>query len=457
METFLQKRPVSGRPNLSYLTEQQREAFDEIYDWLDSPDQFFCLAGDAGTGKTTLASYIIEDYIASRSGTVCASALTNKATLVLSQKCEYYDDGLEFCTIHSLLNVRPVIDSYGNEKFKPDKRGEANIVNFSFVVVDEASMLDNKLFVELYGKVMGNPHIKVLFVGDDFQLNPINHSDAVPFIPEQRKSKGIKYFKLDKIVRQAEGNPIIQFSQQLRRMVYKPDSIVGDGGDGLWMVPPNRKSECLKAFFCNEQYDNDPLYCKVIAWRNATVDALNNYIRKLKYGPDIPALIPGEVLIADKPIMDFESETEILFFTNEELAIDDCSVSSILARGEEYKIYIACARSLTSGKRQNINLVHEDSREQFNSELDKLKEWALEAKQGTKTARNRWIEYYAFEKKFARCKYSFALTAHKSQGTTVENCIVMPNDILANPKKREAYRCLYTAVTRPSQKLLLFT
>jgi len=454
----LVKRPINGIPDIAKLTDDQNEAFKKILTFLESPQKMYCLTGYAGTGKTTLVSFLIEYILATSTQNISASALTNKATLVLMQKSEIYDDRLQFNTIHSLLKIRPVIDAYGNEKFKPDPRGEQSLTDFSYVFVDEASMLDNNLFVDIYRYLMADDSTtKVIFVGDPFQLNPINHKDALPMIPEQRKKFDIGHTLLKNIVRQAEDNPIIKFSGQLRKMIYKPESLAQKGSnDGIWMIPRDKRKKIIETFFCTEKYDEDPSYCKLIAWRNDTVNKYNRIIRTMKYGKGIPDLIKGEILIVDKPIMDFFDESQILFFTNEELVIEDLVVSDTMAQGQKFKIYEAMAKSLTTDSKQSINLIHEDSRSDFLKKLGELKEFALKATQGTKEARTRWVGYYDFERKFARCKYSFALTAHRSQGTTLKNAIVLPNDILANSKKVEAYRCLYVAATRCSHKLLLF-
>ena len=55
---------------------------------------------------------------------------------------------------------------------------------------------------------------------------------------------------------------------------------------------------------------------------------------------------------------------------------------------------------------------------------------------------------------FADISYGYCITTHKSQGSTFTNIYVdMNNIILKNQNQEESYRCLYTAITRTSQKL----
>jgi hypothetical protein len=54
---------------------------------------------------------------------------------------------------------------------------------------------------------------------------------------------------------------------------------------------------------------------------------------------------------------------------------------------------------------------------------------------------------------FANVNYGFAITTHKSQGSTYHNIFVDIDDILDNKNDNEAKRCLYTSLTRASNKI----
>jgi hypothetical protein len=67
-----------------------------------------------------------------------------------------------------------------------------------------------------------------------------------------------------------------------------------------------------------------------------------------------------------------------------------------------------------------------------------------------------WKLYYSlFMDPFSDIAYGYAITSHKSQGSTFGNVYVDVQNILANPNSNEAKRCLYTAITRASTKLNL--
>ena len=52
--------------------------------------------------------------------------------------------------------------------------------------------------------------------------------------------------------------------------------------------------------------------------------------------------------------------------------------------------------------------------------------------------------------------YGYALTVHKSQGSTYDDVYVEYNNLLANKKDTEKYKLLYTAITRCANKLHIY-
>ncbi len=57
--------------------------------------------------------------------------------------------------------------------------------------------------------------------------------------------------------------------------------------------------------------------------------------------------------------------------------------------------------------------------------------------------------------KFAELNYGYSITVHKSQGSTFKNVFIDISDILENNNIEETSKCLYTAITRSSNKLEL--
>jgi ATP-dependent exoDNAse (exonuclease V) alpha subunit len=102
---------------------------------------------------------------------------------------------------------------------------------------------------------------------------------------------------------------------------------------------------------------------------------------------------------------------------------------------------------------QKILILHEDSENDFDRVIKRLRENAIFAPHNKRGF--MWKEYYAFKRLFADMNYSYAITAHKSQGSTYENTRVDVNDICFNQNIEERNRILYTAITRAKHKLLI--
>lgn len=97
---------------------------------------------------------------------------------------------------------------------------------------------------------------------------------------------------------------------------------------------------------------------------------------------------------------------------------------------------------------QSINVIHESQEKEYFDMLEHIKNAAK------KTRNNAlWVMYFDYMKYSAEIAYNYALTVHKSQGSTYENVLLMEDDLEYNPKTIEKNRIRYTAYTRASKKL----
>jgi hypothetical protein len=97
----------------------------------------------------------------------------------------------------------------------------------------------------------------------------------------------------------------------------------------------------------------------------------------------------------------------------------------------------------------NIEILHEDSQEDFTRLANILKNRAIQKKGKDKS----WIHYYTFLRRYADISYGYSITAHKSQGSTYNTTFVLEDDIDMNLDIVERNRIKYTAYTRSSKKL----
>ena len=171
---------------------EQDAALKETARWLKSADrQVFRLFGYAGTGKTTLARHLAEAV----DGGVVFAAFTGKAAHVMRQKgCTGAS------TIHSLIYRARGEDEDGPTFALNDDSAAADA---GLIVIDECSMVDAEVGRDLLS--FGKP---VLVLGDPAQLPPIAGGGFF--------TEGEPDVMLSTVHRQAEDNPIVRMSMQVR-------------------------------------------------------------------------------------------------------------------------------------------------------------------------------------------------------------------------------------------------
>lgn len=187
--------------SLSFSDDQAR-VLERLRAWSLKPDsRSITLGGYAGTGKTTVTAALRRELAAERPDLrVAFCSYTGKASQVLRQTL--IAQGALFpqdtCgTIHSLL-YSPVTNAEGMViGWMRSKEVEADLI-----IVDEASMVTDHIWQDLL-----TTKLPVIAVGDHGQLPPIEGSFNL-----MNKTDLI----LERIHRQAEGNPIIQLAWEAR-------------------------------------------------------------------------------------------------------------------------------------------------------------------------------------------------------------------------------------------------
>jgi exodeoxyribonuclease-5 len=185
------------------LSQDQREVLRKIWKWIIQQHQpYLTFGGYAGTGKTTMVAMLRKAlYQKFPKKKIAFCSYTGKATRVLEDTLKnhttFFPDDITG-TIHSLI-YEPIKDDQNHILgWEIKKELEADLI-----ILDEASMVDAKIWSDLRSF-----NIPILAVGDHGQLPPIHGKFNLMQNPE---------LKLEKIHRQAKGNPIIRLSEKVRK------------------------------------------------------------------------------------------------------------------------------------------------------------------------------------------------------------------------------------------------
>jgi len=448
---------ASNKSKEIVLSEEQSEIFNQLKDFCKNSERNQILvSGSAGTGKSTLITKFIEWFSGAKMFmSVVVTAPTHKAVKVLKKMSltNQAARSVEFATLHSILGLRPVVDDDGCQVFKKDPYFQSRFVEFDLIIIDEASMIDDAMFAEIMKQNVNNS--KIIFVGDSEQIPPINQVIAIPFDDAKREQYGIEKFSLTKIIRQSAENPIIKVTKTIRdgefTSIDKKEFIKEDmDGHGVYFIEDTAtiKSK-LKEYFTGKQFEEDCDYCKVVAWRNVTVNTFNTIIRKFLFGNDVKNIIVGEKLIADKAI---EISKGKIINTNEDMTVRRLTETYKNIEGKNIRYYDAIV-SCDSGM-ETIKLLLQEDEEKFKNICDKLANDAKNLPTGSERSR-AWKKFYKIKETFAHVKYNYAITAHRAQGSTYLNTFVVASDIWSSGNEEERRKILYTACSRPRNKLFI--
>jgi len=371
------------------LETSQRQAVDAVEKWFKTTSkrhERFVLAGLAGTGKTTIVKCIIEELKLEKDE-VAFCAYTGKAAMVLTHK------GTPATTMHKLMyDCEEDPETKEMKFFKKDMLDSC----LKLIVVDEASMVGKEMQADLesYG-------IPVLYVGDHGQLPPVGEGyNNLMLSPS---------ITLEKIHRQAEGNPIIFLAKLARLGAKIPYKAFGDKCIKL------SASECTGTMLLASD--------QILCGKNETRKKLNLRIRALS-GIQSPTVAQKDRIIC---LRNNWNKGYINGMTGQVISLYDFDTKACSEK--DYWKYTG-SKAMTF--RDDMGEVY------TNVPYD-----PAIFSGGQPDMRNRTIECF---------DYAYAITVHKSQGSQYL-CPIVYEEYLGNADFHKKW--LYTAVTRAADGLII--
>jgi hypothetical protein len=436
------------------------------------------LIGYAGTGKTTTVAAIIETLKLDFNASVVLSAPTHKAVRVAKRKSGI--QGVTFSTLQKVLGVKAKPNyNTGEMEFEPDYEQGTALSRNTLLIIDEVSMVNQNLYEYL---VKSDVQFPILFVGDSVQIPPVSDgkkkslSDAAVFLEAIRKRDHIDVLELKEVRRQAAGNPIIALATRIRELykkeifpsMYKAaDNFANDKGISI-STDGDSDLKLVTSWFTSEEFKHDSDYCRVIAYRNATVSGYNKGIREAIFGEEATfPFVVGERLVFDEPYgRDDRFGRRNIIFQNS----DEVKVSAVMPNSIQLRKPIVGPKSVTyqtitiPGLKLTLEYENDEgeieidfaivpySREAAEAVITEMEQTA-KACYDKNLRRDIWKAVFRAKETIGWVNYAYAITAHKSQGSTYQKAFVAHWDIVNNFRVEERNRIMYVAVTRAAEHL----
>jgi ATP-dependent exoDNAse (exonuclease V) alpha subunit len=309
---------------------------------------------------------------------------------------------------------------------------------------------------------------KVLFMGDEAQLPPVNESISKIFT-----SVGGRY-QLTKVERQSDSNPIMSVYDLIRSdLKARSDLFIHrtatneKTGEGIVFHNSLKDFEnAILPLYASDEFRADSDFIKLITYTNDSVKAWNKRIRDhIHNSPSLP-IIEGDILLGYNTIM---ADREELLLENS----SDYKVTSV-REGRSSKgidVYECTISSVDENTQTEISIVRESGIPAFLKEFNHLIKQAKEAPQGRQRG-FMWKLYFGFKQEHLLLSditgpsgllvkkdidYGYAITCHKSQGSTFVNVAVSETNLDRNRNDEERNKLKYVAFSRPTHQAIIYT
>jgi exodeoxyribonuclease-5 len=412
--------------------------------------------GYAGTGKSSIAKAILNGLQAQETEHF-VTAPTGRATKIISQKTGCYGR-----TMHSQIYK---VDSENDSEHIVLKYRNNDNEDYSVFLVDEASMVSDAvdrsddfqtpgaLLADFIRYVkQGNNLNKVIFVGDDFQLPPVDRTKCYNYSPALSEKHIItKYgltgssYQLEEVKRQQDGSEVLSIATNIR----EASAFTSYHDFGIPLFSKNRYGKGSTNALHNYMQDFDESKLDkqvVVCYTNKDVSYWNKSIRqKLGLGQQDVAI--GDFVTLQRSYIS-SSDTILKGEIAKVVAVESQSEERY---GERFRKVTLEMADIDGGMkhvtaRTLISSLYTDSGLLLRSEETAMMAEAFKYNAEYRASKNIMDDKYLGA---MRLRHAYAITCNKAQGGEWDKVFVhnyYPKD--------DAQRWLYTAVTRARNEVV---
>lgn len=460
------------------LNEQQTKALLVLEDFVNNSKKYgnvITLCGYAGTGKSTLIG-IFDKYLKSKYINPKYSAPTHRANAVTKMN----NPEANVSTLHSLFGLTNVIDltdgNYDLRKLKNQQRNRPKLKNGSVLIIDEASMISKGLF-QFIEDYKNNHNVKIIYVGDDAQLAPVNDDTISPVF-----TGNYTKLQLTKVERTGD-NAILAESTRLRN---KQDFSYETRDNVEFTNSTDRANEVIDTIVNSDEFKTNPLYFRILSATNDMISDANNRVRRILFGDNSKQIEVGDVMMGYSNVLDPDADGAQLIANSIDYVVSEVSelqtktvgLSKVKVKGYNVVLDEANARPEDNRKRTVFVLSNDTDNETLQKLSDDLKYINTQISQAfmdhNYDLANRLMQLKSqFEASTVLMRdytgsgnrlllhkaldYGYAHTIHKSQGGTYNNVLIYADTInrFSDPLVKQQLK--YVAMSRAKDNVVVLT
>lgn len=410
------------------------------------------ITGPAGTGKTTGLKELL-DYCLEHEVNVNVCAFTHKACGILADKLT---PQTPISTLHSFLKKRPSINDQAVQAQHIEvSRQHTTPKRVQVLFIDEFSMVGEKDYMDIVAmqdpEYEGQAVMKVVYIGDLNQLPPVGDQQTiVPMKPY--------WVQLNKVYRQAEGNELLDLLHTIVGYIEgkeKPQPLVENDnfirGCNIAKAYKQTMGDSVMLAYTNERVEklNAEIASKTIAEPGD-----NTFSPTTRDWYTITRWVPTDhVMAIETPFsgtLMFDSKFKTLehLLTMKDISYvehgpdDECL--AVIFGHYQYKLKLDELKQEAADANREIEAAYKST----------AKAWAS-ANPHKPAARRRakaWRDYLTFKECVICIDFPYAMTIHKSQGSTYDTVFIDTDDLYkcATYNFSLYLRLLYVAISRAS-------
>ena len=355
------------------------------------------ISGGPGTGKTTILNSIVNLYLkkSKLSRSEASAHIALLAPTGRASKKMMSSTGFKAYTIHRFLKWNKDNDTF--------EFNENNKLCHDFIVVDECSMVDLKLFDSLLKALKNN--IKLILVGDQFQLPSVS---AGSVFNDLINSNIFNYINLTKIYRQSDNSYIPELAYSIKTM--------------------NLNEE-----FLNKKDDYNFIECPNESIKNLVSEVCMRALKKNINEFDMQVLVP---MYKGSNGIDLLNQTLRNIYNPSNFTKKEILHNNILYR-ENDKV---------------LQLVNDTEKNIYNGDIGVIKEIKKDGNNVTLSIKFDDVYAEISRKDLINLTHAYAISIHKSQGSEFSH-VIMP--ISYDYRNMMYNKLIYTGVSRAKETLTL--